>query len=113
MKKFVFIFTGLAFIGIVIIAMINVKLNESSNLPKAFIANANAEALAREGLDTSYIRSEDDCSIYGNGKIKLVGGTIITVNGYLSIEGKVVCSSGGNSTCTPIECAQVWQWLTN
>ncbi len=63
------------------------------------------------GLDTRYNRIDFDCTVKGNGKIKLVGGSILEVDGFLSFSGGASCSAHGNETCTPVECMQLWQWM--
>lgn len=74
----------------------------------------NVKALARtESLDCTYIRDEGTCTINvgAGGKIKLLSGTILTadVNGNITFEGKVVCSGGGSSSCTPVECVDLYK----
>jgi hypothetical protein len=111
---------GIAVLAIAAVAAFNVNLSmkdTSKNL--STLAKANLEALAQEsggntgegGLDTSYNRNPFQCTIYGNGKVKLVGGSIIQINGSLSFDGGIYCTSGGNATCSPIECATLWQWI--
>lgn len=77
------------------------------------VALANVEALADgEGpLDTSYERHPFTCTIYGHGKVKIAGGSILEVNGSLSFDGGLYCTSGGNATCNPTECGQLWEWI--
>lgn len=56
---------------------------------------------------TEYVREEGTCKIQvsGNVKLKLIkAGFIVSGDGTITLEGKVICNSGGNSSCTPIEC---------
>jgi hypothetical protein len=111
---------------VTIIVVINIHLGANNNSSSTiFWANVdalasgeggpsdNADALdsGEKGLSTNYNRHPFSCTIYGNGKIKIVGGSIIEIKGSLSFDGGLYCSSGGESTCTPIECAQLWQWI--
>ena len=83
----------------------------------SYLTKQNLEALVQStregGLDCSYIREESTCNIYvgANGRIKLFGVGIIKADaqGRVSFDGKVVCRSGGNATCKPIECADLYQ----
>ena len=85
---------------------------EISNLTKQ-----NLEALVQStregGLDCNYSREESKCSIYigANGRIKLLGVGIIKAdaNGWVNFDVKVVCHSGVNATCRPIECVDLYQ----
>lgn len=108
------------FLGIVMIAAIAVAtgwgiIQNNKNVTLSDLALANVEALANEesggGLDANYNRHPFNCTIYGNGKVQILGGNILKVNGSLTFEGGLYCSKGGSFTCTPIECAQVWQWI--
>lgn len=88
------------------------------------LAKANIEALASSedetvnsgeggGWDTVYERTEGTCTITvgAKGKIKVFGVGIMYANaqGEISFDGKVVCHGGGNSSCTPIECIQLYE----
>ena len=81
------------------------------------LTKQNLEALVQStregGLDCNYSREESKCSIYigANGRIKLFGVGIIKAdaNGWVNFDGKVVCHSGGNATCRPIECVDLYQ----
>lgn len=110
---------------IVFIATI-ATINTYSNLSKekealSELALANLNALANsenitnpesEHQQTIYVRKTSDCWIYGNGKISIMGGNIIEVNGSLCLaDYQVSCSSGGTSTCKNIECAEIWGWI--
>ena len=75
---------------------------------------ANVEALS-EGdatLDCSYVRKTESCVVYvgAKGHVKLFNGTILTAdaNGKISIDGVVVCSSGGTTACKPVECVDLY-----
>ena len=104
------IFFMIAVMMIAVVATLNVYLG-SVSIPISRTMLSNMIALAQEPLDANYVRHEGTCTITGNGKVKLLSGTIIEVKGELVFDGKIVCSSGGNFTCTPIECAQLWQWI--
>lgn len=79
---------------------------------------ANIEALTQYepgggDLDTNYVRNPSKCSIYIgiNGKLKLFGVGILKADatGYVSFDGQVSCQSGGNSTCRPVECIDLYE----
>lgn len=77
---------------------------------------ANVEALSTgENLDCNYKREEGRCSIEvgAHGKIELFGGNILKAgaDGVIEFDGKVVCVSGGNATCRPIECEDLYKLL--
>lgn len=81
------------------------------------VAMANVEALANGeggGLDCNYLRDEGTCTIYVGigGSLRLLK-TLEVLSadsqGNITIEGKVVCSSGGSSTCKPFECYELYQ----
>lgn len=77
------------------------------------LANTEALAAGEESLDCNYSRNESQCSIYvgAKGYVKLLGGTIIKAgaDGYARFDGKVVCIRGGNSTCKPVECIDLYE----
>jgi uncharacterized Zn-binding protein involved in type VI secretion len=88
----------------------NVNMNtQDSNL--SILALKNVEALAQETHPTIYNRHPFQCTITGKGKVKIAGGNIVEVNGSLAFDGGMYCTSGGNATCTPAECGQLWQWI--
>jgi hypothetical protein len=111
MKNFLIALTVL---GTAAVATINVALNEKTPIVSN-LTLLNLEAFSQEsgggGLNTIYNRHPFQCTANGNGKIQLVGGTILTVKGSLSFDGGLYCTSGGNATCTPMECAQLWSWI--
>ncbi len=72
--------------------------------------NRNVEALSGdESLDCNYNRREESCEFLGNAKIRILGVGVIKVNGSFSIPGVVVCSTGGNETCKPVECIDLYE----
>jgi hypothetical protein len=104
---------GCILVLVVIIAFVmNVNLKANDNSLSA-IGLANVEALANEegGFATNYNRHPFTCTIYGNGKVRIVGGNILEVKGSLSFDGGLYCSAGGTYSCTPAECTQLWQWI--
>ena len=46
-----------------------------------------------------------------NGKLTLLGGTILKAgaDGIIKLDGKVVCGGGGNKTCKPVECVDLYK----
>ena len=91
-----------------VVAAINVHLNLSSDKSLSGLAleNLNVLAYAEGGTvnvsesdnRTIYKRITSDCVIYGNGKISIMGGGFIEVNGSLCLENyQVSCESGGTS----------------
>ena len=97
------------------VAAFNVNLNIQKKSSLSALALANVEALARDegGLDTSYNRNPFLCTIYGNGKIKMLNGTIFEIKGSLSFDGGMFCTSGGSATCTNVECSDLWEAIFN
>lgn len=114
------IFGGLSVLVIAVVAAFNVNLSldySDSNLSS--LALANLEALAQEsgggtnpesGLDTKYIRSTSDCSISASAALaldfKVKGNADLVMS-----NAEVVCSGGGNTACSPANCASVWSGL--
>lgn len=91
----------------------NFSINqENANIQ--FIAG-NIEALANGegGLDCNYNRHPSCCNIYigAKGKIKLLGGTVLSAgaDGYVTFDGQVSCSRGGDFACTPVECKDLYE----
>ena len=43
--------------------------------------------------------------------MKLLGGTILQpgADGYVEFDGEVVCSKGGNTCCTMVECIDIYE----
>jgi hypothetical protein len=75
--------------------------------------SGNGNNTSGNGYATIYNRHSFQCTIYGNGKVQILGGKIIEVDGEMKFDGGLYCSSGGNTTCTPMECFQLWQWIFN
>ncbi len=84
--------------------------------PQERMILANIEALTSSPeFQTIYNREEGSCTINVGvkGSIKLLGGTILTAdaNGNVTFDGKVICSGGGNSSCTPVECVDLYETI--
>ena len=66
-------------------------------------------------LDCNYEREEGRCAVYVGvkGELRLLGGAILKAgaDGYVRFDGKVVCVRGGNKTCKPVECVDLYQIL--
>ena len=79
------------------------------------LALENVEALSQgdASLDCRYVRKTDCCTIHvgTKGKVTLLSGTILTANaeGNITIDGVVICSSGGTSACKPVECIDLYK----
>ena len=91
---------------------------ENGSVNDLLAANVDALADNESGgkLDTSYKRSEDDCVITVSAGVKLeifgVGVIDAKAGGKISVGVKVVCSSGGNETCRPVECIDLYSILS-
>ncbi|ATA75893.1 hypothetical protein CGC52_10995 [Capnocytophaga sp. H2931] len=75
---------------------------------------ANVEALEQnesDGVQAVWNRNTFTCTIYGNGKIKIAGGSIVEVKGSLTFDGGLYCTTDGNATCSPVECNDLWQQI--
>ena len=76
---------------------------------------ANVEALAStENFQTEYVREEGTCKMQVSGSVKLKlkqAGFVVSGDGTITLEGKVICHSGGNSSCTPIECKDLLETI--
>lgn len=119
MKQKIQIISFVVVLGV--IAVVNMKVMLDVKHPNC-LTLASIEAFSydddKEGkpnkedgkLDCNYVRKETTCKIRGNGSIQVVGVGIIKVKGELEIDGKVVCSGGGNDSCTPIECKDLYFW---
>lgn len=91
------------------IVLLMIKADSANSL-----FNANIEALAAtEDFQTIYLRNEGICSIHVGAytKIKLFNGTILQADasGVVTFDGKVVCNSGGSSSCKPYECVELYE----
>lgn len=101
-------------LGIITIMMVKVNLKPDSKL---HLNLENLEALASDepGLDCSYTRTTETCTLNvgAKGQVKLFGGTIITAgaDGFIELSGVVVCSSGENTACTLIECKDLYETI--
>lgn len=90
---------------------------QNANNSKSDLTLENVEALSQgdAGLDCRYVRKTESCTIYvgAHGKVKLLGGKIIVAgaDGKIRIDGVVVCSAGGNTACSPIECSNLYSTL--
>ena len=103
-------------VAIAMVSGINVFNNQRSEA-LSDIALANVEALAdgeNGSLDCNYLRDEGKCTIYVGigGSIKLLKNLEVLSadsQGNVTFDGKVVCSSGGSSTCKQVECYDLYQ----
>lgn len=110
-KLFIVVFVT----AITALSVINV-FNAKRSVKLSDVAIENLEALANGeggGLDCSYVREEGKCTlnIGAGSSIKLFNMQIIHADaqGNVIFDGKVVCKSGGSSTCKPIECYDLYQ----
>lgn len=76
----------------------------------------NIEAFRNsKSLDCEYVNEMSECRIYvgAKGKIKLLGGSIIEAgaDGYVCIDGRVVCRANGDATCSPVECNELYETI--
>ena len=81
-----------------------------------FLLLANAEALAiQEFMGCDCYRSTSTCRVYvgAKGKVKLLGGTILEAgaDGYVEFDGAVICSKGGKTCCTMVECIDIYELI--
>ena len=87
---------------------------ENSSESDLFLANVEALSTG-EKLDCSYNREEGQCMVEvgAHGRIEFLGGTIVKAgaDGVITFDGKVVCFSGGNAACRPIECEDLYKVL--
>ena len=105
------IFGGLLVLAIAAVAAFNLNLN-SEDSGFSLLSLVNVEALAGDDentgkLDTSYDRATKDCTISANAAIAM--GLKVKGSGDVTMtDAEVVCSGGGNTACTPINCSEVW-----
>ncbi|MDR0892596.1 MAG: NVEALA domain-containing protein [Mediterranea sp.] len=113
MKKKTKKWMGVLLVGVVaVVAGYNVYESQNGNVKLGDVALANVEALAADEHDgTIYNRNSYKCTITGNGKVKIAGGNVLEVKGYLAFDGGVYCTSNGNATCRDIECMELWHWI--
>lgn len=83
------------------------------------VVSENVEALSDgngDGFQCIYNREEGTCRIYVGvrGKIKLFGVGVIKAgaDGYVEFDGKVICHSNGDASCTPVECKDMYETLS-
>lgn len=113
MKRKSFLFT----LSAIVLSVVGyVGYQRVSNNGESDLFLANVEALSsNENLDCNYRREEGTCRIEvgAHGKIEILGGTILKAgtDGIIEFDGKVVCHYGGNATCRPIECEDLYKLL--
>lgn len=113
MKKNLFL-TCAAVAAIVCVAFAAHRAQQSQKMTSPLM-RANLEALSslEDDSKTIYKRYESTCKIYvgAKGKIILLSGAVIKAdgNGYVEFDGKVVCASGGEFTCSPVECKDLYE----
>mgnify|MGYP003407742295 FL=1 len=77
------------------------------------IVSANIEALSGGlTLDTNYIQHEGTCPIKVEGDmiIKFINaGLTLKGDGTITLDGKVTCEGGGNHTCFPKSCDDLYK----
>ncbi len=118
MRKIFVLLAGMVLFLASSLTFIYVK-GENDSVNDLLSANVDALADNESGgkLDTSYKRSEDDCEITVSAGIKLeifgVGVIDAKGGGKVSVGVKVVCSSGGNETCRPVECIDLYRILSS
>lgn len=110
-----FLITGFV-TGALSVFLLSSQTTETT-LPDEMIA-ANVEALSHDegagGLVCNYSVDAKQCSITVSAEVaaKLLG---IPASGgglvNLHIDGAQECISGGNSTCTPVQCSELYQHL--
>ena len=112
MKKFLFLVMMTAVVVAAGYVLLEVGFTDNS---KSDLALENVEALSQgdASLDCRYVRKTDCCTIHvgTKGKVTLLSGTILTANaeGNITIDGVVICSSGGTSACKPVECIDLYK----
>lgn len=119
MRKF---FISAVAVSLGVIGYLCYELQAPKSEPLNPVALANIDALTEAegeagGLDTSYNRHEGYCEFYvkANATITILGLGIFTAdgNGLVKISGQLACSSGGNFTCRPIECYDIYQMIAD
>lgn len=106
---------------VVALAFLGVKLQT----PKEFENNivlANIDALLQNesnteqgqgSLDTSYKRHDNKCSIYvgAYAEVKIFGLGFFKADGdgFIHVSGQVTCEAGGDMTCKPVECIEIYE----
>ena len=101
------------FIAALVLASAVVAISINSRTSNDPFFKANLEALSdEESFSTEYVREEGTCSVYvgSKGYIQLGTGAKLTAgaDGYITFDGRVVCSKEGNSSCRPIECVDLY-----
>jgi hypothetical protein len=93
----------------------NPSIDDFSDVVKANVAALSDDEPGSNGVNTAYLRNDSDCVFHvGAGvSINVFGIGVLTAgpDGNLSIPGKVICMAGGNMTCKPVECIDIYAVL--
>ncbi len=95
-------------------AILGTWMRTNAHVAQSDITLGNIEAFQNStSLNCEFINEMSECRIYvgAKGKIKLLGGSIIEAgaDGYVSIDGRVVCKANGDATCSPVECKDLYE----
>ena len=105
-KKFYFGLFAVTMVAAAIVINVNLSLKRSG-LSDVLLANIEALAQGEGGLDTNYEPVPYDCTIHVG-----VGGSFgpikANAQGNVVISGARDCEAGGNKTCAPVTCAEIY-----
>lgn len=91
------------------------RLNPKEGLSAMALNNIEALSQDENGYYKVATRTSSSCTINvgADGKVKLLGGTILTADGSgnITIEGQVSCSGEGSVLCQPVECVDLYTAL--
>ncbi len=92
------------------------RVNNSDNLSSVMLENIEALADGESSMDCNYIPKGKECSITVSADVaaKIFG---ITGKGdgsvVVNITGAQECELGGNSTCVPVQCNELYSTIFN
>ena len=106
---------SIAFLASCTLATMCIIRQRNTSLTQIQINNINAlaDSGADASLDTQYAREEGVCKVTlaPGVQIKVRGKEIISAgaDGTATFDGKVICHKGGDATCTPVECKDIYE----
>jgi hypothetical protein len=102
--------------AVAIATFVGAKVMKPNAIESNDLLLANIEALTLpENYSKVQERQTPQCtiSVGANGKIKLLGGTILKADasGEIKFDGQVICIGTGEVQCKPVECVDLYQTI--
>lgn len=103
MKKYL-----LALVTIVASLTIALAIYKSSTTDSLFYQNVEALADDGEYSQANYVREEGTCVITITAQMAAILGIHLDGDATFTVDGKLICHPGGESSCRPIECIDLY-----